>query len=78
MAGAPIDGYIHRSHLVDTGCPYDLVGAENLQECDSIRKATEDVVLATANGESACQRSCRHADWASRRSLFAVRHEAHR
>ena len=50
MVGAPTDGYIHRSHLVDTGGPYDLVSVDDLQECDTIRKATE-VVFATANAE---------------------------
>ena len=47
---AVTDEYVNRSYLVDTGCPFDLVARSDLQKCDVIRQAEEDISLATANG----------------------------
>ena len=33
-----------------TGCPFDLIGEDDLQECDKARLAEEEIILATANG----------------------------
>ena len=44
------NGSIKRSWLIDTGCPFDLIPARDLQEDDFVVDNDDGIVLATANG----------------------------
>ena len=48
--------FLDRAFLVDTGCPYDLIQRDRLQEIDKqdIYHSEKGVCLATANGELEC------------------------
>ena len=48
-----VTGSLNRSWLIDTGCPFDLAAAGDLQKDDFLVEQNDGIVLATANGSVA-------------------------